>query len=55
MSIFADELGKISIFFMKKVLEMQKKREKIKQIYQKMNVRVGEDYIDDIMKNTVCT
>lgn len=27
------------------------KREKVKQIYQKFNVNVGEDYIDEIMKN----
>lgn len=27
------------------------KREKIKRIYQKFNVNVGEDYIDGIMKN----
>ena len=27
------------------------KREKIKQIYQKFNVNVGEEYIDEIMKN----
>lgn len=27
------------------------KREKVKQIYQKFNVNVGEDYINEIMKN----
>lgn len=27
------------------------KREKIKQIYQKLNITVGEDYIDGIMEN----